>query len=92
MPYITKDNREEYDGVLDQLAKIHTKGDLEYCIARLMNVFMKTREQRYANLHDCAYAAQHSCDEFRRRFLDKREDDAIASNGDVYDFLLNGDQ
>ena len=56
-----------------------------------MDIYMKSRDWRYSDLHDCAYAAQHSCDEFRRRFLDKREDEAIETNGDCYTFHGGGD-
>lgn len=84
MPYIQEKQRDEYDSVLEQLKEIKTKGDLEYCVCQLMKVFMKTRENRYSPLHDCCYAVQHCADEFRRRFLDAREDDAMKSNGDVF--------
>jgi hypothetical protein len=45
--------------------------------------YYAAREWNYTNLHDCCYAAQHCADEFRRRFLDKREDAARVENGDV---------
>jgi hypothetical protein len=60
-----------------------TKGELEYCIFSLMVKYYAAREWNYTNLHDCCYAAQHCADEFRRRFLDKREDAARVENGDV---------
>lgn len=85
MPYIKKEARLKYDPI-DKIQSIETKGDLEYCISRLMNIYMKTRIKRYTNLHDCTYAAMHCADEFRRRFLDKRENDACLLNGDVFDF------
>ncbi len=83
MPYINPKDRPEYDKGLDQIPDILTKGDLEYCIFKLMRKFMATRDMRYTQLHDATYAAAHCCDEFRRRFLDKREDEAMARNGDV---------
>lgn len=86
MPYIKQEDREAYETHLREITEIKTKGDLEFCIAVLMDIFMKSREWRYGDLHDCAYAAQHSCDEFRRRFLDQREDEAIELNGDCYTF------
>lgn len=46
---------------------------------------MRNKEARYSTLHDCVYAAQHCADEFRRNFLDKREDKAKEENGDIYD-------
>jgi hypothetical protein len=83
MPYIKNENRTAYDEILDVLTKISTKGDLEYCVTKLMKIFMATREFRYSDLHDCVYAVQHSADEFRRLYLDKREDEAREINGDV---------
>jgi hypothetical protein len=86
MPYVKKEDREKYSHinvVIDQMGEIATKGDLEYLIFRLMKKYMSTREQRYSTLHDCVYAAAHCSDEFRRRFLDKREDQARQANGDV---------
>ena len=82
MPYIKQESRPKYDTVIDQLKPglniggIPTKGELEYCIFKLMMIYMKDKEYTYTNLHACTYAAHHCGDEFRRRFLDKREDDA----------------
>jgi len=83
MPYIKREKRPRYDKVLDQVPEIESKGELEYCIFKLMGKYMSTRERRYSNLHDTVYAAQHCADEYRRRFLDRREEDAMDSNGDV---------
>ena len=83
MPYITKKDREKYDAVLDNLPNIEHKGDLEYCIFKLMVKYKDSGPQRYAHLHDTTYAAAHCADEFRRRFLDNREDFAKEANGDI---------
>lgn len=86
MPYVDKLQREKYKSLLimiHNLSEIETKGDLEYLVFILMKKFMSTREQRYSTLHDCVYAIQHCSDEFRRRYLDKREDIARQNNGDV---------
>jgi hypothetical protein len=48
-----------------------------------MVTYMKDKEYRYSTLHDTVYAATHCGDEFRRRFLDARENTAIKENGDV---------
>lgn len=64
-----------------------TKGDLEYRVCRLMDFFMSTREFRYSDLHDCCYAVEHAAHEFRRRFLDRREDQAREKNGDVFPLM-----
>ena len=83
MPYIKKEDRKHYDKILDDLPDIETKGDLEYIVFKIMKRFMYTRDFRYSKLHDCVYAVMHCADEFRRRYLDKREDEAINKNGDI---------
>lgn len=90
MPYVTKDRRQELDyrffsdkekieGGLEHL----TKGDLEYIVFKIMKLYMSKKEYRYSTLHDVVYAVQHCADEFRRRYLDKREDEARETNGDI---------
>ena len=83
MPYIKQDLRKKYDRVLDQMPEIGNRGELEYCIFKLMKQYRNGRDETYTNLHDCAYAATHCGDEFRRRYLDAREDVARDGNGDV---------
>jgi hypothetical protein len=83
MPYIDKSERTQFDNILNQLPGLETKGQLEYCLFKLMKWYMKNREFRYSILHDVVYAAIHCGDEFRRRYLDKREDEAKDKNGDV---------
>jgi hypothetical protein len=83
MPYIIKEQRKRYDVVLDQMRPIMTKGDLEYCIFRLMKKYMSDKEEKYLTIHDCVYAAIHAGHEFERRYLDKREDAAMETNGDI---------
>lgn len=83
MPYIKPKLRGKYKRIIEQIKKIDNKGDLEYCISLLQHIFMDTREFKYSTLHECVYATQHCADEFRRRFLDKREDEAREKNGDI---------
>jgi hypothetical protein len=83
MPYIKLNERLDYDKILNQMPDIKNKGDLEYCVFKLMKRFMKTREFRYSTLHEVVYAIMHCADEYRRRYLDKREDEARETNGDV---------
>jgi len=86
MPYISQTDRAKFRPLLYELSTlpaISTKGELEYLIFSLMKKYMKDKEERYSILHDCTYAAIHCGDEFRRRFLDKREDEAMKTNGDV---------
>jgi len=83
MPYIKSQDRIQFDKILEQLPEIKVKGELEYCIYKLMVKYMSTKERRYSTLHDTVYSAHHCGDEFRRRNLDIRENEAIAENGDV---------
>jgi len=83
MPYIKKEFREQYDQILNQMPDIDNKGDLEYCLFKLLKRFMKTRELKYSTLHEAVYSATHVADEFRRCYLDKREDEVREINGDV---------
>lgn len=82
MPYIKPDDRVFLDKFLKDFP-ISDKGELEYCVFKLMVMYMKDKEYRYRDLHDAVYAVQHCADEFRRRFLDKREDQAREQNGDI---------
>lgn len=83
MPYITEQDRKKFEQHLAVFPEFKNKGELEYVIFTLMKCYMKTREYRYTELHNCVYASMHCADEFRRRFLDKREDKAREKNGDV---------
>lgn len=86
MPYISEKDREKYieiKKVIDSISEITTKGDLEYLTFLLMKKYMSTREARYTTLHDTVYAIMHCADEFRRRYLDKRENAALEQNGDI---------
>ena len=86
MPYITQENRGKYAKITNQIydcEKIETKGDLEYLVFVLMKKFMSTREKRYSTLHEVVYAVMHCADEYRRRYLDVRESQALKENGDI---------
>ena len=85
MPYIKMEDRERFLPAFRELASEppKTKGELEFLIYTIMKLYMDGKERNYHNLHDTTYAAQHCADEYRRRNLDKREDDARSINGDV---------
>jgi len=83
MPYIKQEDRLKFDEMLDNIPDIKTKGELEYCIYKLMIIYKETHKWCYSDLHDCTYAAQHCSDEFRRNFLDARENEAKNDNGDI---------
>lgn len=86
MPYIKQDDRAKYAKITNQiydLKEIETKGDLEFLVFALMKKFMSTRAYRYSTLHDCVYAVIHAGEEYKRRYLDKRENEARETNGDI---------
>jgi len=85
MPYIKQEERRQYDKILDQMPinGIINKGHLEYCITKLLNIYMRDKEVRYSTLHDCVYGCIHAGEEFKRIKLDAREDEAIKLNGVV---------
>jgi len=83
MPYIKESQRKVFRPLLSDLPYMRNKGELEYCIFFLMQRYMDEKPRKYTHLHDVVYAAQHCADEFRRRFLDEREDQAREENGDV---------
>jgi len=87
MPYINPKRRKELNAYcgypIQQMPAIETKGDLEYIVFLLMKKYMSSRPYKYSELHEVVYAVQHCADEFRRRYLDKREDEARETNGDI---------
>jgi len=95
MPYISEKDRAKYANIFNFIEEwkksrldtnenyIETKGDLEYILFKFLLIYMADRDYRYSTLHDAVYACQHVADEFRRRYLDKREDEAMKSNGDI---------
>ena len=85
MPHINKEQRELYSTLLSEILRteILNKGDLEYLVYNLMKQFMATREKRYGTYHEAVYATIHSAEEYKRLYLDKREDKAIAENGEA---------
>jgi len=83
MPYISNETRQKFNNLSEHCPEIATKGELEYVIFWMMKKYMQDKPQKYTELHNCVYAAQHCSDEFRRRFLDVREKMAMFENGDI---------
>ena len=83
MPYVKQSDRTKYEKMIVSCPNISSKGELEYIIYCLMKIYMIDKEYRYSTLHDCVYACIHAGEEFKRRYLDKREDEAIKENGDI---------
>ena len=63
-PYIPQTDRKQFDEVLNKLTSIAHKGELEYCVFKLMLIYMVDKEERYSNLHDAVYATVHAAHEF----------------------------
>lgn len=89
MPYIKQEDRNKFDIILDNIKTIETKGELEYCVYKLMKIYMQDKEFNYSNLHDTVYSAVHCGDEFRRNFLDERENLAKSLNDKICPLLKN---
>lgn len=85
MPHINEIQRAKYSIITSLIldTEIENKGDLEYLVYQLMKSFMKTRESRYSTLHEAVYGTIHSAEEFKRLYLDRREDIAIKLNGEA---------
>ncbi len=93
MPYIPKEQREEYDRYVDHLANLLNlrtndvlAGELNYIIYRLAIFLCDEKvggECRYARMATVLSAMSEAQAEFRRRVLGPYEDKAIEKNGDV---------
>jgi len=51
MPYIKPDDRTKFDEILNKLPHMSNKGELEYCVYKIMVRYMKNRDRRYSELH-----------------------------------------
>lgn len=85
MPHISQIRRFIYRNLLEEIQKttIDNKGELEYLIYNLLKRFMSTRDKKYSTLHEAVYGGIHACEEYKRLYLDKREDKAMAENGEA---------
>jgi hypothetical protein len=84
IPYIPTAVRRIFDPHLCEVSrKITKKGELEYAIFKLLKLYMTDKEYNYSNLHETVYAGIHAAEEFKRRYLDEREDLAKIREGDI---------
>ena len=85
MPHISEERKQIYLDLKSEIIRteILEKGDLEYIIYTLLKQYMSTREFRYGDLHEAVYGCIHAGEEFKRLYLDKREDQAISKNGEA---------
>ena len=84
MPYIKKEDRKKFYPHLGNLAdEIETDGDLNYCITKLLHLFIKKHGKNYANLARCIGSLKCVSMEFYRRVVAPYEDIKIKENGDI---------
>ena len=90
MPYISKDYREEYDYVIDELiSRLYDKnndklsGHLNYIFFRLACNVCSGVGASYARMAVVSSALSEAQAEFRRRVMAPYEDKKIEENGDV---------
>ena len=88
MPYINRERRAALDPIIDGLTKRlnhlptpPTRGDLNYCVTRL--VVEVLNKDSYHSLSDCVSALRDAADEIQRRLLGPYEDTEIEKNGDL---------
>jgi len=67
--FVDTENKKQFDKLLYQLPGISSKGQLEYCIYKLLLIYMKDKEVRYSNLHDTVYVTIDCGNEFRKFFV-----------------------
>jgi len=85
MPYIPKSRRAKFNTYLNSIVnQLEKQGELTYCIYFLMVMWARNKpNQGYHDYSPSNAAASDAHDEFYRREMVKREDDAIKRNGDI---------
>lgn len=85
MPYIDKDDREFFNSKLTfNTTALHTPGDLNYCITKLVDHYISVHGKNYANINAAIGALECAKLELYRRIAAPYEDTKIEQNGDVY--------
>jgi len=79
MPYILKSERD----ALHSGAPIASAGQLNYCISKLIQGYIRTKGLSYATLNDIVGALEASKLEFYRRVVVPYEEQKKAENGDL---------
>lgn len=90
MPYIEQQLRREYN--VHPLADCTpmSAGDLQYCIARLINNMLRARTVRYQVMNDVIGALEGAKLEFYRIVVVPYENGKMAENGAVYHVQQGG--
>lgn len=91
MPYVPQKDRERLNPLIDKLyGEIHTKGELNYCITRLLAMRLRSRiadtpkqKLSYDVASETHGVAEDVAKEFYRRLVAPYEDRKCEENGDV---------
>jgi len=85
MPYIQQDDRQFFDERLTfNATAIHSPGDLNYCITKLINHYLSCHGKNYTNINAVIGVLDCAKMELYRRIAAPYEDTKIQENGDVY--------
>lgn len=84
MPYIQKNRRKTLDSCfLTLYLEIETKGELTYCLYRIVKDYIKMKGKSYQNISEAISSVADTEHELRRRVLNPYEDKKIKENGDI---------
>jgi hypothetical protein len=85
MPYIKQEDRSFFDERLTfKSTVIHSAGDLNYCITKLVDHYITAHGKNYANINAAIGALECAKLELYRRIAAPYEDSKIQQNGDAY--------
>jgi len=84
MPYIKQEDRLKFNSNLQKLSEqIDTDGELNYCITKLLHLFIDKHGKNYKNLARCIGALNCVELEFYRKVVSPYEEQKIKENGDI---------
>ena len=91
MPYITQEQRDKLDPLIDALSEMlkdhdigpEVKGEYNYVITRLIHGYIKSNGMRYHHLNDMVGVIECVKLELYRKKITPYEETKILENGDV---------
>ena len=84
MPYIKKEERPQFDGLLNATAsKLETPGQLNYCITKLIQQYAKEHGNNYAAYNEVIGVLEAAKMEFYRKVVAPYEDVKEKENGSI---------
>jgi len=84
MPYITQNLRKYFDECGIKELKIDNPGELNYCITKLVTMYLQGKDLKYQVINDIVGALEGAKQEFYRRIAVPYEMQKEAENGDVF--------